>query len=420
MDSHDTFPHFSRFPTEIRCLIWMLCLPRRIAEEDFPYTLLDREESRQACWPNSTCFQNARVPVVASVCSEAREVVFKWGHHQISEDADQTNMMSIWFQPKIDRALHLNWTRRRSTAVWTRYEGMDPDFVHTPVGMFLRRAQYEYHVRASFVAELFHPFDLRELMGQPVIYLSHEIPRIPHILLPDESEDTALGDLRDIINVHTEPEAYVTLVAISLHISRRAAEASGLFGLLGDAPVQTVDYDDMPQLRRFYQLFDADPALKEAEPHVEKLFDTVLSPAFHAAVHSWQEEVKWLLQATMWYDKMERKQFVSFEGTEPGSVWTPPLPEGARVMWMPHAEEHSIWGPRSQFEPNKDHFWWQNYAEKRMPKVVPQVMVRFCDNQCFKEERLPEDFGDATLRDHHPGHDLMKINERGWLVPEGT
>ncbi len=73
---------------------------------------------------------------------------------------------------------------------------------------------------------------------------------------------------------------------------------------------------------------------------------------------------------------------------------------------------------RSQFEANEDQFWWQEYAEKRMPKVAPQVMVRFCDNQCFGEERLPEMFGDVARKDRHPGHHLMKINERGWLVPE--
>ncbi|KAH8897250.1 hypothetical protein GQ53DRAFT_818523 [Thozetella sp. PMI_491] len=416
MDGSATFPQFSRFPAEIRCLIWMFCLPRRIAEEDFPYTLLDGKNFRQACWPNSTCLQNARVPLIASVCSEAREVVFQWGHHQMSQD--DTSLISIWVQPKIDRALHLNWTRRRSEAVSLSYDSWYLPFEDTPVDMFVHRAQYNYHMRASLVGELFHPFDLEELLGSPSYSPRDARSRIPHIRLSHQLEDKRAVDLGAVIDVRTEPTVYVTLVAIALHIDRTAAEASGLFGLLGDTPVQTVDYDDVPQLRRFYELFDSHPALKQAEPHVETLFNLVLSPAFHAAVHSWQEKVKWLLQATMWKYVMKRRNLEPFKGTEPGSVWTPPVPEGQASMWMPPVPEDNPAMSTGQFEPNKDHFWWQEYAEKRMPKVVPQVMLRLCENQCFTEGRLPPMFGDVSPKDHHPGHDRMKINERGWLVPE--
>lgn len=41
------------------------------------------------------------------------------------------------------------------------------------------------------------------------------------------------------------------ITSISLHISRQDALASGLFGLLGDAPVQTLAYDDAAKLRAF-------------------------------------------------------------------------------------------------------------------------------------------------------------------------
>ena len=61
---------------------------------------------------------------------------------------------------------------------------------------------------------------------------------------------------------------------------------------------------------------------------------------------------------------MSRKQYASFEGMEPGSVWTPPVPEGQYAVRMPYAEDHDSLGRRrSPFEPNKDHFWWQEYAE---------------------------------------------------------
>ncbi len=268
----------------------MFCLPRRIAEEDFPHTLLHGEDSRQACWPNSTCFENARVPMIA---------FFNWGHHQIAYDEDRTNMVSICVQPKIDRVFHLNWTRWRSEMSCWGYENHYPYSEQSAVQMLLHSAQIDYHMRASFVAELFHPFDLGELMGHPSKNARAAESRTPCVRLPRESEDGTAADLDQIIKPSTEPTVYATLIAISLYVNRRAAEVSGLFGLLGGAPVQIVDYDDIPQLRQFHKLFESGRALKEAEPHAEKLFDTILSPAFHAAVYSWLGKVEWRLQATI-------------------------------------------------------------------------------------------------------------------------
>ncbi|MAD85577.1 MAG: hypothetical protein CL912_21665 [Deltaproteobacteria bacterium] len=48
-----------------------------------------------------------------------------------------------------------------------------------------------------------------------------------------------------------------------------------------------------------------------------------------------------------------------------------------------------------QFVPNNDHSWWKEHAEKQTPKLIAQVMLRPCDNQCCKEERRPEMFGEV-------------------------
>jgi hypothetical protein len=103
---------------------------------------------------------------------------------------------------------------------------------------------------------------------------------IPSMPVGDVSENASAVDNWPIIDAVDDHTIYVTLVAISIHVDRAAALESGLFGLLADAPVQTIDYDDVPQLRQFYQLFSSDPASKEAEPHVEKLFNVLLSPVF--------------------------------------------------------------------------------------------------------------------------------------------
>ena len=54
--------------------------------------------------------------------------------------------------------------------------------------------------------------------------------------------------------------------------------------------MHTVNYNDLPQLRQLYELFKSDAALKEAEPHVEELFDVILGPEFYKAVLVWRRK----------------------------------------------------------------------------------------------------------------------------------
>jgi hypothetical protein len=325
------------------------------------------------------------VPLLASVCPEAREVVFEWGQHQVSQDC--TSLASIWLQPKIDRALHLNWTRRRNEAFSMSYNTYYPSFEDNTVNMLIYRAHWDYDMRVSLAGEVFYPFDLGELMGSPPPFDTDSVASgTPSMPAGDAYQDERAEDLRtiiDIVDIVDDKTIYATVVAISLHVDRAAALASGLFGLLTDAPVQTVDYDDVLQLRQFYELFSSDPALKEAEPHAEKLFNAILSPAFHAAVRSWQKNVRWLLQVAAWKYMQIGETLKTFGDTDPRSVWTPPVPKEQYSMRM------------DQFMPNEDHPWWGEYAERLLPKVVPQVMVRLCDNQCYREERRPEMFGEV-------------------------
>ncbi len=302
MDTHDLLSQFefNNFPLEIRRLIWKCCLPRRIAEEDFPFTLLDGKESRQACWPIRTIFQNARVPFLASVCREAREVVFECGEQL--EMHDQTSLASIWIQPKIDRALHLNWTRRRNEAFFMLNDDYIPPFEDTPVVDLVCRARYTYDtcMRTSLVGDLFYPFDLEGLLDESKQQHHHDttsdftmsgigIPciGIPCMPVEDEFEHATTEDLFQIVDVAGDQTIYVTLLAISLHVDKTTALASGLFGLQGDATVQTIDYNDSPQRHQFYKLFNSDPTIVEMEPLTAKLFQAILGPAFHTAVMSW-------------------------------------------------------------------------------------------------------------------------------------
>lgn len=300
---------------------------------------------------------------------------------------ERTSLRSLWLQPKIDRALHLNWTRRRNEAYYEKWDNNIPDFEDTPLLMHISLARWYYGMRVSLVAELLVPFDLRELLDSPPPSIIDSVPFAIQSLPVGEAYESASVVDTELIIRHVDDNDRtidVTLVAISLHIDRAAALESGLFGLLADATVQTIDYDDVPQLRQFYQLFSSDSALKEAEPQVEKMFNVLLSSGFQVAVLSWKAKVKWLLQAVTWREMQELK---TFGDTDPQSVWTPPVPKEQTLLRM------------DQFMPDEDHSWWEEHVESKLPHVVPQIMVRLCDNQCYSEERRPEMFGEVWLND---------------------
>jgi hypothetical protein len=83
------------------------------------------------------------------------------------------------------------------------------------------------------------------------------------------------------------------MAAVSLHITREEALRSGLFELLGDAPVQMVDVGDVAQLREF-QALSREHTL-ENEPAVQTLFDAFISSRFQMAVETWKRQaLTWL------------------------------------------------------------------------------------------------------------------------------
>ena len=364
-----------------------------------PYVLLDGKDGRQACWPHHTTWRNNWIPVLGSVCVEARKVVFEWGDYEELEEDNSLGL--IWLQPKIDTALHASWTRKRHNGFHSVFSR---DFPFEKTGLHYRMAGEKAclykDLPVSLVADVIWPFDVRGLMGSPSTESMSDSLRSGDSSIPSlglegfsvwEPHDERTEDLTCIRRAFKLP-IHVTLLAISLHVDRAAALKSGLFGLQADAPVQTVNYDDTRLQRQYYELFQSDPVLREAEPHVEKLFQAILSPEFRVAVLEWQKKASWLSLAAAWARTRSWPvpDSEAFQDKDPLSVWTPPLPEGTSRLSM------------SQHMPNKDHPWWTgHYSEERSPKIVPQVMVRFCDNQCYREENRPMRFGEVWFhRDH--------------------
>jgi hypothetical protein len=81
-------------------MIWMHCLPFRIAEEDSPYSFFDGYDSKHVCWNRRMTFQNAQRPANAYVNSEPQQVALEQG--RLLETADDRTMESLWVQPHRD------------------------------------------------------------------------------------------------------------------------------------------------------------------------------------------------------------------------------------------------------------------------------------------------------------------------------
>jgi hypothetical protein len=266
--NNDSFHYFSQLPLELRRLIWRHCLPHRIAEEDTPNFLLGGNELRQACQADRITHPSAQPPAIAFVNSESHQVTLEEGRWLGLQET--TSLESIWVQPRRD-VLHLNWTRLRYN-VWGNAD--DPS---SPIAMFLWRAE-ELGMQLSVVAEIIHPFSLKALLDGTDGADGADASNSPWLLYHDGRNN----DVADIAYcAESQSRLDITMAAVSLHIPREAALRSGLFGLLGDAPVQMVDVGDEARLREFQALF-REHAL-EKEPAVQTLFEAFTSFRFQTA-----------------------------------------------------------------------------------------------------------------------------------------
>jgi hypothetical protein len=366
---NDSFHLFLCLPLELRRIIWKLCLPYRIAEGDIVFFHLDGKESRQACYNNRTTLLNAQPPVIAFVNSESRQVALEEGHWY--ETNESTSLSSIWVQPRRD-VLHLNWTRH---IYRLRTDISEPD---TPIAMFLTIAEEDLGMQSSVTAEIIHSFNLKVLLDDPD---SSNASDTPASLRDQELEnwERNLGICRRERNLEVfDIAAYasisvvlnIAMAAVSLHIPKEVALRSGLFGLLGDAPVQMVDVGDHVALWKFQTLFRQ--YASDKEPAVQTLFDLFTSSRFEAAVKTWVGQAEWCILQEMW--RLSRSDL----GPNPGSTWIPYLPD-------------IVYFSMSEYLPDESHPWVKE-ARQTMPRLRPRIMVRYCSNECYIKERLPEYF----------------------------
>ncbi|CAK7202015.1 hypothetical protein SEUCBS139899_004733 [Sporothrix eucalyptigena] len=303
---------FPALPYEIRTAIWELCLPHRVEEIESPY--------RYIRWPYIGCslydahMANRRPPAIS------RESV---------ENA-------MWTQPG-RLTLHLNYTEDYQDGDQINLE------FEEPVAKLLGRAQHLRATAVSIMADLILPFCENNLRLGPVVHIS-------------------------IIRALRRAQSYNTVVLhVPIHLkSVAAARQSGLFGLLGDAPLQLVNpATNWARIEQFKALWRAHGDLNDRDA-VRNFLVTLAS------------EQGFVTRCRLWCDDVEKNG--SNDWLWRDVDWNPDE-FAAPTLYMVDIATRSL---------NKANPWVQAQLAQ-MPQFVPHVMFRYCDAKCYlPEEARPE------------------------------
>ncbi|PYH86433.1 hypothetical protein BO82DRAFT_397606 [Aspergillus uvarum CBS 121591] len=249
-----TFESFPRLPAEIRLMIWRLCLPSRIHELDYPFNLILYSRDWAPCEFQDGAWINGFPPLISAVCRESRAVVLENGRFPDGEEGPgwwaSTSYVRSWLDPVRDR-VHLNWT-------------------------------------PAYEAEFCNNSD----EGSPLEHLAWRAAQLTSIP-PEAGYASFMEDWLYVSDDATPPPVLrgilsrfacwrVIVRVMVIHADRRTGAESGLFGLLGDAPVQIVDVSDHDRVEAYWRLAETQ---RQHDPH-EQDFERVEAEAVDREVQA--------------------------------------------------------------------------------------------------------------------------------------
>lgn len=268
------FHAFSRLPTELREAIWRECLPNRVCELDYPAAelLYGVENAADApCTLRHTSILNELPPLITRVCRESRSVAFQAGKEAVTRSKQQkppgmTDDSLLWVWPAdnqlripngptngwLDRVadiVHMSWTFEYDypyggsgsmeldvesvewLATWASHSaaGRASIMVDRLTGCFT----WEGSWRARF--DEYPDSDI-------------DIEAPPEPRTPDTIDELYISAFKLL------PGYLVVLQVVVIHMDTIAGAESGLFGTLGDAPVQIIDMTDEASIDHYFAL----------------------------------------------------------------------------------------------------------------------------------------------------------------------
>lgn len=402
------FHLFLELPYEIRAIIWELCLPHRVQEIEVP-----RNDIR---WPYESCRQvsaymaNRRPPAISRVCRESRAVAMQsgqqydafmralWGRFPEAPYPQKDDDTPPWRYRPVD-------STRNSPAYshFTGYSSRDDD---EALWVLPGRSGLHLNYTEDYAAGGGLDWD-QEQEQDPVGYLhflAREL-RAPtlsisaNLIFPFCENNLRLGPVCNIPNIRAlrrYPSYAVVVLHVPLHLtSPTAARQSGLFGLLGDAPLQLLDpRTDWSRTEQLREVWRAHCPPNNSDRDAFRAFEVVLASqqGFLARCQSWLADLQ-----NVWVNYFYQAIGDDGDGLREGEEDAPGFSEENKP------DEGSVWTGANYWDEDDDaptHYrvdlatrslnlenpWVQAHLVQ-MPMFVPHILFRYCDAKCY----LPEE-----------------------------
>ncbi|QIW96919.1 hypothetical protein AMS68_002437 [Peltaster fructicola] len=253
-----SFSLFSELPPELRAVIWELCLPHRVRELNvmdgtyqWPgWSIPGHMRDPMPCSLTATTRANNCPPVIAQVCREARRVAFLAAGLRSAVQGEQPGVFR--WDPQFP---------------WTDYMRDRPHFHEAPRDTYKLATLITLpwaRAQSRSVQWLHVEKDPSE--GDCVQYDEYrpgEISYPPRENLPDPHHHPLVHEDCLLLQQYTDWRLVVDTRII--HATAADGIASGLFGLLGDAPIQIVDAFDTTIFDKYYEMAELGECLINIE-----------------------------------------------------------------------------------------------------------------------------------------------------------
>jgi hypothetical protein len=178
---------------------------------------------------------------------------------------------------------------------------------------------------------------------------------------------------------------YAVLAFVEIHISAEEATRAGVFGVLGEEPIQLVDPRDTEKVAKFRDVWSRHQTglfQDKEEPGVAEFFTAVVddAEAYSARVEQWRRNIEkfWL-----WGIELEIPQETNLE------VWP--------ILTTPSDENSPGWYVgMNRRELNREHPWVKTQLAL-MPRFVPALMFRHCDSTSGSCQQCAQTFPDWLI-----------------------
>lgn len=379
------FHYFTKLPAELRLQIWLLCLPRRIGDtwpegfgdrfhdlcfddDDHPKRIpafgypVDNICKCESCLPFAV---NSNRPVISAVCREARDLVLRYGP---LEECDQNmngygslfGKWHMWRLPNWSRAAYYSWGL--SHIIYYSDDVVD----------------WSGPEETEIIDEWRRVFDRTQEQGVTFCTDWSLVSPPSEFAVPQQTAKTAA--LIHLTRWARNLVVPLVVRQVTIHIMRRHAATTNLFGRLAEEPCQDVDIDDTDTLAEYYALWDTFTVDKHKKRVARREVWRSLLHKNKYARQVAESEQQWRYQMLLaaWYDERQNPAaHHALAGVFPSCC---NIELNLHTDGFPHIDTHP---------PDYSHPWVaETWAG--LPTLRPMIRFRLCpDPECLVDRGGP-------------------------------